>query len=86
MLLDHMLQAKKLNESISEIVKIRNEEIEEKMQWQYYLHRIFDKSFNDFLASMKAESKPNEPETYDDAYVEATKQKAKSVLAKFKRL
>lgn len=79
-LLQQMLQAGQLSEFIGELVQIRNEELHEKAAWEFYLHKVFDKSFEEFMEA----NKPKEAEVFDDEYVETTKQKARDILKKFK--
>lgn len=50
-LLDRMISAGQLSEFIDVILKKRNEE----MEWQYYLHKVFDKSFGDFKKELQDE-------------------------------
>lgn len=51
-----------LNEMIisgcfSELVETIMKEKETEQQWEYYLHKVWDKSFDDFRTQMNAESK-----------------------------
>lgn len=59
-LLQQMLQAGQLEEFIGELVQIRNEELQERTMWEYYLHRVYDMSFDEF---MKQTKEPEAPET-----------------------
>lgn len=49
LLLDQLIPTGDLSDFISTIWKIREEE----MQWQYFLSKVFDKSFEDFKETMK---------------------------------
>lgn len=49
LLLDQIIPAGDLNEFVSTIWQIQDEE----MQWQYFLAKVFDKSFEDFKKTMK---------------------------------
>lgn len=62
-LLQQMLQTGQLCDFIEELIQIMNEEVNEKTMWEYYLHRVFDKSFAEFMALNKepeAEAMDNE--------------------------
>lgn len=49
LLLDQLIPTGNLSDFISTIWEIREEE----MQWQYFLSKVFDKSFEDFKETMK---------------------------------
>ncbi|MCI7043365.1 MAG: hypothetical protein MR992_14810 [Lachnospiraceae bacterium] len=49
LLLDQIIPSGDLSEFISTVWKIRDEE----MQWQYFLSKVFDKSFEEFKESLK---------------------------------
>ena len=51
LLLDQIILFGDLSDFISEVWKIRDEE----MQWQYFLAKVFDKSFDDFKESIKSQ-------------------------------
>ena len=48
-ILEKMVQARRLSEFVREFVNIRNNELVEKTQWEYWLHRVFDMSFGEYL-------------------------------------
>ena len=45
MLLQQVLETKELAVFVNELLTIKNEE----NMWEFYLHRVFDKSFEEFL-------------------------------------
>ena len=49
-LLDGMIRTRRLTEFINETLKIRNEEMIDKTRWEFWLHRVFDMSFEDYLS------------------------------------
>lgn len=49
LLLDQIIPAGDLSEFVSTLWEINEEE----MQWQYFLAKVYDKSFEDFKKSMK---------------------------------
>lgn len=59
MLLNEVIVAGRLSEFIDLVIKKREEE----RDWEYYLHRIFDKSFNDFVNEMETETQTRQ--TFD---------------------
>lgn len=48
-LLDQMIQSERLTEFVREFIQIRNEELIDQTRWDYWLHRVFDMSFGDFI-------------------------------------
>lgn len=46
-LLDQMIKTGRLRGFINELVEIRNEEQEEKAMWEFWLHKDFERSYND---------------------------------------
>lgn len=69
MLLDQMLQVGQFNEFIIEFIRIRNEERDEQTAWEFYLHRVFDKSFNEFMAETATTPEPEVTESNIEATV-----------------
>lgn len=49
LLLDQIIPAGDFSEFVTTFWKINDEEI----QWQYFLAKVFDKSFDDFMDSLK---------------------------------
>lgn len=63
-LLDQMAKTGRLYEFISTVVRIRNEEQEEKVMWEYWLHKDFEHSYPEFLNATGGNSTTQaEPET-----------------------
>ena len=54
-LLNQMIATQRLSEFVHEIMNIRNEEIEEKTMWEFWLHKVYDMSFRDFMDDVKTE-------------------------------
>lgn len=57
-LLDQMIKTGRLEEFISELVEIRNEELEEKATWEFWLHKDFERSYNDCREAMMNSQPP----------------------------
>lgn len=55
--LDRMIATGRLREFVDEFVKIKNEEVEDETIWEVWLHRIFDKGFDEFKKSLRGETK-----------------------------
>lgn len=72
--LDTLISCGKFSQGISEFWDFSNEDRE----WEFYLHRVYDKSFDDFKAEMFAE--PQEMTVND---FETTVNKSKSMLQGF---
>lgn len=54
-LLDGMIRTRRLNEFLNEFIRIHNKEQDDKASWEYFLHRVFDMSYKDFLDSLPKE-------------------------------
>lgn len=55
-LLDQMIKAGRLTEFIREIISIHNEKQEEKVMWEFWLHKDFERTFSEFCAETKGSS------------------------------
>lgn len=51
--MDTLIQSRRFSDFVDEIV----ERVEDEREWEFFLHKVFDKSFNDFKESVK----PREP-------------------------
>lgn len=68
LLLDETIKTGRFSEFVTELVSIVNEETEkedEDTMWEYYLHRIFDKSFADFKKEMMRSEQPENPVDFE---------------------
>lgn len=54
-LLDNLIQTSSLSEFIDDMFKFINKEMQERTQWEFFLHRIYDESWNDFIERIKSE-------------------------------
>ena len=69
-LVDTMIRNKRFKDFIGEMVRIQNDESEDRTIWEFWLHRIWDMSFGEFcdLAKKKQgiqttiSDKPNQEE------------------------
>lgn len=66
-LIDGMISTGRLSDFVEEMVSIRNEEEEEKILYEVWLHKIFDKSFAEFRESVGTNNKTAAPTQEDIA-------------------
>lgn len=69
-ILDKMIQAGRLTEFVQEFVKIRNRELEDQTRWEFWLHKVFDMTFKEFLS--KTEQAVETEEVLPDEVLQAT--------------
>ena len=48
-LLDGLILTTSLNNFVDEFFNLINEERKEKSQWEFFLHKVYDKSWSDFV-------------------------------------
>lgn len=78
MLLNQMIRAGQFYEFIVEI----NDIVVEEKHWEFYLHKVFEMSFDDYLKSVRTQT-PVEPETADMKKVETTVKNSMDILKEF---
>ena len=54
--LDRMIRARRFHEFVQEVVQIRNKEITDKHRWEYWLHKVVDISFEEYLSYFDMET------------------------------
>lgn len=64
-LMTGMLRCGKLDEFVVEAVNMHNDEYKDKCLWEIWLHKVFDKSFAEFMAI--ADGKPAQEVTAEEA-------------------
>ena len=67
-LLDNMAITGQLSRFVSEIIKMVNEEMEEKTLWEFWLHKDWERSWVDFRKSLNDKqyhAAPTQQETLD---------------------
>ena len=69
-LLDQMIRTRRLNEFVSEFVNIHNEELNDQTQWEFFLHKVFDKSWAQFQEAIK--NSPESEKTLSDEELKST--------------
>ena len=81
-ILEQMIRTQRFSEFINEFVRIQNEELEDRTQWEFWLHRVFDKTWAQFIEvvegnSSVAENKPTQDE------LEQTVRESKKIFSDF---
>lgn len=54
-LLDNLIQTGSLSGFIDDMFKFINEETQERTQWEFFLHKIYNESWNDFSDRIKSD-------------------------------
>lgn len=75
-----MIQSGRFNEFVVQFVSTKNTEEAEEMQWQFYLHKVFDMSYQDYIAEVE-NNKKNMSMT--KRTIETTVQHSIDILNKF---
>lgn len=60
LLIETMIKGRRFKAFVDDLVNRHNTEEEERTMWEYWLHRIFDKSFADFMSEIKPNNKKAE--------------------------
>ena len=77
-LLDNLILTNSTSDFIDDFFKFINEEKEEKTQWEFFLHKIYDKTWKEFIDEIKPSN--NEQKAVD---LGATIRKSKDMLNNF---
>lgn len=80
-LLDGMFSTGRLTEFVDGFIDTYNEEQEDKTLWEFWLHKVFDKSFADFRATISGNGHHAEAPTQED--VKNIVSETKSILNNF---
>lgn len=80
-LTDEMISNGMFLDFIDELIKIKNDEDESETLWQFYLHKIFDMSYSDFLNQnrMKSQEQPQ----IEFSNIETTVNESRNILSSF---
>ncbi len=63
LLLEEYIEAGCFTEFVESLIDIVNEETENETLWDLYLHKVYDKTYSEFLKAVK--SKPEEEQSVD---------------------
>ena len=80
-ILDKMIQSRRLTEFVRELLTIRNEELVDKARWDVWLHKIFDMEFSEYL--LRLNDAATSHEMPKDAELEATVSDSMGILNGF---
>lgn len=80
-LMDEMIASCRFLDWICEFIQIQNEEETEKVQWEFFLHKVFDMTYQDYLdACTLNQNRQKDDENFDFG---ATFEESKSMLEGF---
>lgn len=65
LLLDRAIATGSFDEFVDEFISIINKEIEEETQWQFYLHKIYDMTYEEYLGTIKQPEKNEKPVNFE---------------------
>lgn len=80
-ILNQMIRTGRFTEFVQEFIRIKNEELSVQTRWEYWLHRVFDMSFEEYMA--KCDSTPETEETIPDEVLQATVQESMGIISGF---
>lgn len=81
-LLNQMIRTSRLSDFVDELITIHNEETEEKTMWEFWCHKVFDMSYQEFFEKAKG-TKPKESEKPSDEVLKETLMESKEILNSF---
>ena len=81
-ILEQMIRTQRFSEFINEFVRIQNEELEDRTQWEFWLHRVFDKTWAQFLEAVEGNSGGTEKIPTQDE-LEQTVMESKKIFSDF---
>ena len=78
--LDGMIQTGRFSEFVDSFITAYHKEEENRVNWEFYLHKVLEGSFSDFVAEMKTDQQNQEMSART---VETTVNESLSILKKF---
>lgn len=73
------MQTGRLSEFVNEFIEIHNREQEERTSWEFYLHRVFEQTYSEFLDAIHK----NEQADITNDNLQAIVRESVSVLSGF---
>ena len=70
-LIDEYIRYSSLSEFVDEFLDMANKEKEDEVMWEFYLHKVFDESFSDFLNKVNNNKKADESVDFEAALNES---------------
>ena len=77
---DGMIQAGRFSEFVDQFITKVAKEKTEKLSWEYFLHRVFDKSFNEFKEELENDA---ENQNLSEQDIETTVNHTMNILNSF---
>ena len=77
---DGMINSGRFCEFVIEFIKTTNQEIEEQYDWDFFVHKVYDKSYQEFKEEIRI-NKENQEISDDD--IEATVEHSMNILNNF---
>ena len=77
-IIDKMIRAGRFTEFVQEVMKIRNQEMIEKARWEFWLHKVFELSFDEYIAKLDGTE-----EVLSDDEMEATVKESMGIINGF---
>lgn len=78
--MDGMIQTGRFDEFVFDFVNAENKEKEEKTEWEFYLHKVFEGSFSEFKEEIETNKKNR---TMSTRTIETTVQHSMNILGSF---
>ncbi len=79
LIIDLAIDNGRFTEFVNELLKINNDEADEKTLWEMWLHKSYGQSYNDFVDNVMQE----EPEPLSREELEATIDESRTILDGF---
>lgn len=79
--LNGMIQTGRLDEFVNDFMQITNDETEEQVNWEFYLHKVVEGSFKDFIEELKTDK---ENKNMSKRTIETTVKNSLDILQNFK--
>ena len=80
-ILDKMILTGRFFDFVCEFIQIRNEELEDQTRWEFYLHKVFNMDFKDYLAQTAGTTGTDETMTTDT--LESTVKESMGIITDF---
>lgn len=78
--MDGMIQNGRFDEFVIGFIKTINQELEEKAEWEFFLHKVYDKSYKEFKEEIKTNQQNQE---MSEENIEATIQHSMDIMNNF---
>ena len=80
-LLDNQIRTEQFSEWVEQFLKKTTEEENDRKQWEFFLHKVWDKSFSDWKAEMTAQA--SQGDVMDEAKKNEIIAKSSAILNNF---